>query len=209
MSASPPYPEPAAPRRVATVADLGTAEAARAAGADALAVEAADAPGLVASLRARWPDPAIHAALDGPEDPGLDAAMAERPDGVLLRDARSGRDVAALGARLAVFEAEAGLPDGSIAILAVIHHPLGVLDARSFVGASPRLSALGLDGAALATCLGEGTVLAQARGMIRIAAAAAGVMPLEVLETKTNRVLTPSPQDAIRWNATASGDFPC
>ncbi|MFC6388592.1 aldolase [Methylorubrum zatmanii] len=157
-------------RRI-TMVDVASAEAALAAGAEALAVTGVLLPGCLADLRARWPDRTVHLTLDGPDDPGLDGMLVERPDGLLLRNARSGRDVAALGARLAVHEALHGLPDGACAILAAIRHPLGLLDARSFVGASPRLAGLGLDNHPS----GDGYAGDQARCLVRLAAAAADV----------------------------------
>ncbi len=87
--------------------------------------------------------------------------------------------MAALGARLAVHEAEHGWPDGGLPILAQIGDPLGVLEAHSFVGASPRRAGLGLDTVALADALGAeaaGETVRQARGLVRLAAAA-GVTP--------------------------------
>lgn len=196
MRAAPPRPEPAAPRRAVLVADAAAAQAALTGGAQALVLGGPLPPGLVAGLRAGRTDLAIYAALGAPDDPALDALVAQAPDGVLLRDARSGRDVAALGGRLAVCEAEGDRPDGSLSILAAIRHPLGLLDAAGFVGASPRLRGLGLDAPALAALLGEGEALAQARGTIRIAAAAAGVAAFAWLaEESASR-----PDDAAaRW----------
>ncbi|MDV2985618.1 UNVERIFIED_CONTAM: aldolase [Methylobacteriaceae bacterium AG10] len=194
--------EPAAPRRAVTVASPAAADAALAAGADALVFEAVPPRGLVADLRARRPGLTIYAAIDGPDDPSLDGLMDWRPDGVLLRDARSGRDVAALGARLAVCEARAGLPDGATAILAAIGHPLGVLEARGFAGASPRLAGLGLDGTALAASLGGTSLLTQARGFVRLAAAAAGVAAFEGLtsaELRSPERLAAARQDGFEW----------
>ena len=129
-------------------------------------------------LRARIGAVRLVLALDGPDAP-LPAAM---PDAVLLT-ARTGRDVAALGARLAVHEAERGWPDGQVRILAEIREPLGVLEARSFVGASPRLDGLGLDEAALTVALAAeaGEAIRQARAFVRLAAAAAGVTAFATL----------------------------
>ena len=201
MSPASPHPEPDAAWRVGTVADPAAAEAALAAGADALVFEAALPQGFIADLRARRPGLTIYAALDGPDDPRLDGLMAERPDGVLLRDARSGRDVAALGGRLAVCEALAGFPDGATVILAAIGHPLGVLDARSFAGASPRLAGLGLDETAPAASLREASALPQIRGLIRLAAEAAGVACFEmptVDEERSPEGLA-APPDGFGW----------
>ena len=202
MTPASPRLEPDAPRRAVTIVDLASADAALAAGADALVFEAALPPRLVAALRARRPGLTLYAALDGPDASSLDALMAQGPDGVLLRDARSGRDVAALGGRLAVCEAQAGLPDGATVILAAIAHPLGVLDARSFAGASPRLAGLGLDGTTLAAGLREAAPLAQARSLIRLAAAAAGVTAFEMLtadEDDSPERLAVAWQDGFEW----------
>lgn len=194
--------EPDAPRRAVTVVDAASIEAALAAGADALVFEAAFPPGFVADLRARRPGLTLYAALDGADETGLDALMAQRPDGVLLRGARCGRDVAALGGRLAVCEAQAGLPDGATAILPAIGHPLGVLDARSFAGASPRLAGLGFDGTALAAGLDGAGALAQARSLVRLAAAAAGVAAFDTLtadEACSPGRLAAARQDGFEW----------
>ncbi|MFD6320088.1 aldolase [Methylorubrum thiocyanatum] len=180
MSLRPPTRLPAGFRRAVIVAD-GASSGDVPAEADAVVFGAVPRSGLVAELRARRPDLAVYAALDGVDDPRLDGIVLQRPDGVLLRDAHSGRDVAALGSRLAVGEAIAGLPDGATAILAAIGHPHGVLEGRGFAGASPRLAGLGVDGPALAGALGEGSALAQARGLVRLAAAAAGVTAFALL----------------------------
>ncbi|WP_238257704.1 hypothetical protein [Methylobacterium gnaphalii] len=122
---------------------------------------------------------------------GIDAIdrdeLAEvRPDAIMLSSAH-GRDIAHLGAQLAVHEAEHGLPDGGIGIIALVVSAAGVLATASFAGASPRLRGIGWD-AALASELGaepltdEGDwspVLAQARAMARLAASAAGVAAIE------------------------------
>lgn len=152
-------------------------DAARLAGGmDTLVIEGPFPPG----LRERTGAARLILALDGPDAP----LPAEAPDAVLLA-ARSGRDVAALGARLSVHEAERGWPDGALRILAQIADALGVLEARSFAGASPRLAGLGLDEAALAAGLGAdaaGETIDQARALVRLAAAAAGVVAFAAVE---------------------------
>ena len=115
----------------------------------------------------------------------LEAAMACAPQAIVL-PAGHGRDLAHLGALLAVAEAEQGLADGSTGIIAVIDRASGFLDAGRFAGASRRLQALSWDPLALAGEVGVGQVfngyaapLAQARAITRLAAAAAGVPAIE------------------------------
>lgn len=161
--------------------------------ADGLVV---DPDGLAAAIRlpaVREGRTTLHLRLRGPDGPGLEEALAAclpaTPSGILLAGAAHGRDVAALGARLAVYEARAGLADRGTRVIALIDTPRGILDAASFVEASPRLSGLGWDGAALARALDAGLglddagawipPLALARGALRLAAAAAGVAAVE------------------------------
>lgn len=169
--------------------------AALASGAEMLVFDGAIPPGLrTPGRRGPWDDagPTLVLALEGPDAP-LPAAA---PDAVLLQGARCGRDVAALGARLAVHEAEQGWPDGAVRILAEIADAAGVLAAGRFAGASARLVGLGLDEAAVAAELGAeaaGETLARARALVRLAAAAAGVTAF----------VTVAPEGAERAQATA------
>lgn len=129
----------------------------------------------------------LRARMSGLADPRIEselaAVMPARPPTLFL-PAAHGREVCDLGGRLAVHEAELGLPDGATRIVAVIGSALGLLNLTSFVGASPRLAGLAWDADALAAELGsprttaEGrwsAPLAQARGLVRLAAAAAGI----------------------------------
>ncbi|HEV2543299.1 MAG TPA: aldolase [Methylobacterium sp.] len=200
MRPVPDHSEPDTAR--GAVIDPAAVEAALAAGADALVFETPPPPGVIADLRTHRPGLTIYAALDTPDDPSLEDLMAQRPDGMLLRDARAGRDVAALGARLAVCEALVGVRDGATAILAAIGHPLGVLEARSFAGASPRLAGLSLDKTALAASLRAAGALAQAHGLIQLAAAAAGVAVFEALTLGEERLpegLATATPYGFRW----------
>lgn len=193
-----PYPDPTMPRRAVLVADPMAARAALTEGAQALVLADPLPPGLAEALRTRRPGLGIYAALERPDDPALDGFTASVLDGVILRDARSGRDVAALGARLAVREAEVDLADGHLSILAAIAHPLGLLDLRSFAGASPRLAGLGLDEPALAAVLGAGEALARARATIRLAAAAAGVVAFAIVAAGPGDRIEDA--EAARWD---------
>ncbi|PIK71715.1 CoA ester lyase, partial [Methylobacterium frigidaeris] len=81
-------------------------------------------------------------ALDtGLTEDDLTAVMPHAPDGIMLPKAAGGPDVAQLGARLAVYEAEAGLPDGATRILPIATETArAVFALQTLPGASPRLS---------------------------------------------------------------------
>jgi citrate lyase subunit beta / citryl-CoA lyase len=79
----------------------------------------------------------------GLTDADLDAIVGGRPDAILLPKAEGGSSVIHLDAKLAAREALAGLPDGSIAIMAIATETAAALFAAgTYAGASPRLSAL-------------------------------------------------------------------
>src|SRR5690606_39987185 len=72
-----------------------------------------------------------------------DADLAEivpaRPDGIMLPKSNGGQDVQLLSAKLRVYEAEAGLPDGAIAILPIVTETAeGVFAARRYARVSKR-----------------------------------------------------------------------
>lgn len=168
-----------------------------ASGADAILPEAAG-PGawtgladLIGTVRARAGAPRLWPRIAGLDDPGSEAALAAlmpaAPDAIVL-PVTHGRDVTHLSALLAVHEAEAGLPDGSTGIVAILDGVRAILDAASLVGASGRLRAIGWEAAPLAAVLGAqrsldeaGWIapLAQARASLRLAAAAAGAEAIE------------------------------
>ena len=79
----------------------------------------------------------------GLTDGDLDAVVAGRPDAILLPKAEGGPSVIHLDAKLAAREALAGLPDGTIGIMAIATETAAALFAAgTYAGASPRLSAL-------------------------------------------------------------------
>lgn len=132
-------------------------------------------------------DVRLYLQVRSPDD-DLAAAVTLRPDGIVLTRCESGRDVARLGTRLAVLEAEAGLADGAVDIIAMIATARGVLGLPSLIGASPRLAGIAWDADALAVGIGApaprddvGLIppLLQARGLLRLAAAAAEVESID------------------------------
>jgi citrate lyase subunit beta/citryl-CoA lyase len=103
-------------------------------------------------------------------DADLAAVMPAAPDGVFLEDARGRASVQQIAAKLAVCEAEAGLPDGATRIVALAAQTgAGVFGLGTYAGASRRLAALAFDDAAVA---GPGAV---ARSLLLLGAASAGV----------------------------------
>ncbi|WP_375410062.1 aldolase/citrate lyase family protein [uncultured Methylobacterium sp.] len=122
-------------------------------------------------------------------DDDLDAAMALRAAGLAIPVQAGGRDVARLGVRLAVHEAETGLADGSTRILALVETAGAVLALPTLVAASQRLCGIAWDADTLARDIGaagsrdrEGALippLALVRAQVLLAAAAAGVAAVD------------------------------
>lgn len=130
-------------------------------------------------------------------DRDLPAMMALAPHGIVLSGCEGARDVARLGARLAVEEAIAGRPDGATRILASIGTARGALALPGLAEASPRLAGISWDAEALRAEIGAeplrdgdggpiaplarmpSHVLSPVRAWIRLAAAAAGVEAID------------------------------
>lgn len=134
----------------------------------------------------------VNGLTTGLTDDDLSAVMAERPDGVMLPKAEGGADVARLAATLRVHEAEHGIEDGATRILPIITETaMGVLNAASYRGASPRLAGLtwgaedlSADVGALAARTEDGSytdLFRLARSMTLLAAAAAGVPAIDTV----------------------------
>ena len=140
---------------------------------------------------------AIPAADDDALDAELDVLGADLPDGVFLSDCRSRADLQQVSAKLALREALAGQPDGSVRIVAMAaQSPAGALTLSELAGAFRRLAGLVFDPGALA-CAARldpaAPALAAAESQVIFAAAAAGVPaffvppPQEDAERKAER----------------------
>lgn len=171
--------------------------------ADALLIDLAGPPigrndGIAAAaaflvrMRARVSRPLLLVRIppidDGSTDAELDALLPARPDGILLSGCRDGAAVQRLAVKIAVREAEGGLPEGATAILADAGSSAsGLLAPRGFRGASPRLTALTWDAARLAgDCGAEPGAFADDAGpattvrtLLALAAAAAGLAAID------------------------------
>jgi citrate lyase subunit beta/citryl-CoA lyase len=97
----------------------------------------------------------VNALATGLTDADLDGVMAAEPDGIMLPKAAGGADVVHLGAKLAVREAEFGLPDGGTRIVAIATETGGgVFALGTYAGASRRLGGLTWGGEDLSADIG-------------------------------------------------------
>lgn len=100
----------------------------------------------------------VNGLATGLTDADLDGIMKAAPDGIVLPKAVGGPDVAHLGAKLAVCEAEFGLQDGSTRIVAIAtENARGVFALGTFAGASRRLVGLTWGGEDLSADIGAET----------------------------------------------------
>ena len=154
------------PRKLATAMTCG---------ADALILDLADsvAPASKAPARQMLRDfifdarrrshrPRLFVRINGLEtglaSDDLDAIMPAGPEGIMLPKSRSGADVQHLGAKLAVREAENGLPDGACAIIPLVTETAASLfGLASYAGASQRLLGLAWGAENLSVALGAET----------------------------------------------------
>jgi citrate lyase subunit beta / citryl-CoA lyase len=100
----------------------------------------------------------VNALATGLTDADLDGVMPAGPDGIMLPKTVGGPDVSHLAAKLAVREAENGLPDGATRILAIAtENARGVFALGTLAWASHRLSGIAWGGEDLAADLGAET----------------------------------------------------
>jgi citrate lyase subunit beta/citryl-CoA lyase len=146
----------------------------------------------------------IHPLDSGLADADLDAAMAALPEGIILPGAVGGRDIQHLGAKLAVREAENGLPDGSAKILALVGDaPAALFALGSVARATRRLIGIGRDEAALARSLGltpeaRPEPLRVARSLCLFAAAAAQAAAYDCAEDGEGDAFARACAEAVR-----------
>lgn len=128
----------------------------------------------------------------GLTDDDLAALLAAKPDGIMLPKSNGGQDVQHLSAKLRVYEAENGLPDGAIRILPIITETAaGVLAAASYAQVSARLVGVTWGAEDLSAALGARTardergrytdVFRLARTMTVLAAGAAEVAAIDTV----------------------------
>jgi citrate lyase subunit beta / citryl-CoA lyase len=136
----------------------------------------------------------VNGLTTGLTDADLDAVMAAGPDGIMLPKTVGGQDVAHLAAKIAVREAEYGLPDGATTIVAIAtENARGVFALGTLAGSSHRLVGVTWGGEDLAADLGaeanrdsDGAYTAPyrlARSLTLFAAAAAEVDAIDTVYT--------------------------
>jgi citrate lyase subunit beta / citryl-CoA lyase len=136
----------------------------------------------------------VNALSTGLTDADLDGVMAGAPDGIMLPKAVGGPDMAHLGAKLAVREAEHGLDDGGTRIVAIATETAASLFVLGgFAGASRRLAGLAWGAEDLSADLGaeanrdEAGLFTEpfrlARNLMLFAAAAAEVDAVDTVFT--------------------------
>jgi citrate lyase subunit beta/citryl-CoA lyase len=165
---------------------------------DSVALDNKDRARVIAAgfLAARSGSTPIYARINdlrsGLAEADLAAIVKARPDGIVLPKAEGIADVEHLSARLRVAEAEAGLPDGGIAILPIVSETArGVFLAQSFAAGHGRLSGLTWGAEDLSAAIGasatrdaEGRytdVFRLARTTTLLAAAAAHVAAIDTV----------------------------
>jgi citrate lyase subunit beta / citryl-CoA lyase len=136
----------------------------------------------------------VNGLATGLTDADIDGVMAAAPDGIVLPKAVGGVDVAHLGAKLAVREAEFGLDDGITAIVAIATETArSLFTLGTFCGASHRLTGMTWGGEDLSVEVGAQTNRLEdgsytdpyllARSQTLFGAVAAGVDPIDAVYT--------------------------
>jgi len=136
----------------------------------------------------------VNGLTTGLTDADLDGVMQASPDGIILPKTVGGADVAHLGAKLAVREAEFDLDDGATRILAIATETAaGVFALGTFAGASHRLIGITWGGEDLSADIGAETNRGDdgaytdpyrlARSLTLLGAAAAGVDAIDSVFT--------------------------
>jgi citrate lyase subunit beta/citryl-CoA lyase len=150
---------------------------------EALAAARADGPKLIVR---------VHGLASGEIDADLDAIVRHAPYAIMLPKSRGREDVQHLSVKLAVREAQSGLPDGSVRIIPIATESAEALfGLGGYRGASARLAALAWSADDLMVNLGARTSrlpeggwtppFMHTRSMALFAAAAAGAQAVDAV----------------------------
>lgn len=133
----------------------------------------------------------VNATPTGLTEADLEAVVGPGLTGVMLPKSESPAEVAAVCRTLSRLEAERGLAEGSVAILALVETALGIVKAYEVASASPRVRAVCLGAEDLTRDMAvsrsrDGLEIAHARGAVVLAAAAAGVQAVDTVYVDLN-----------------------
>lgn len=128
----------------------------------------------------------INGVGSGFEAEDLAAALAARPDAIVLPKAESAGHVTWASAEIETYEAVHGLPPGGIRLLVDVETALGVLNLREIATASPRLEAIIFGGEDFAASIGatrtrEALELLYARQAVVTVCAAYGLGAIDIV----------------------------
>jgi citrate lyase subunit beta/citryl-CoA lyase len=126
----------------------------------------------------------VNAAGTGLQEDDLRAVVVPGVAGISMSKPERSDDVQRMDTFLTTLEREHGLPVGGLRLVVWAELPLGVLNAYTIAGASPRVLALSFGGEDFLTEMGikrtgDAAELAHARAAIAIAARAAGVLAID------------------------------
>ncbi len=173
------------------------------------------ARGFIDAARGREGRPRFFVQIAPVRDPAAEEDVAALSvggvEGFFLEGCEGPADLQQLSIRLAVREAEAGLPSNALRIVALAAQtPAGVFALGDYAGASTRLAALAIDDAPLP---GGAPARAMARTLLALGAAAAGVAALDAAPPSRGSALEASCQ-AVRRDGfsglvtAAAGEIP-
>ncbi len=133
----------------------------------------------------------VNALESGRIEGDLEAVVRPGLDTVVLPKAQTAGDVDAVEESLTRLELDRGLPEGSVALLALVETALGVLNAYQIARASPRMRALCFGAEDFCRDMGAvrtecGLEIAHARGHIVLAARACGIPAVDTPYTHLN-----------------------
>lgn len=149
-------------------------------------------PALLASFRGAGKVTCVRVnQLDGDGPADLAAAMAGRPDVVMIPMAKSGAQMQAFDAAITQWEHTLGIAPGTTTMVPVCETALGVLDVRPIAAGSPRIAAALLGTEDLATDLcaergPDGVELDHARRRFLLECRAIGIEPIDAPYTFTD-----------------------
>jgi citrate lyase beta subunit len=128
----------------------------------------------------------INPVGSGLEGEDLQAALAGKPDGIVIPKVESSEQIRWVSERIASYEQAGGWPAGRVVIIAIVETARGIVNLQSIAGADQRLRALifGAEdfvGDIWAVRTAEGREVFYARSAVVVHAAAAGLQAIDMV----------------------------